>query len=361
MTEIKRPIDFANAHAREECTGRDPARQSSYVNDLISVVIPVRNGERFIGRTLRSVLNQSYQNIEVIVVDDGSTDSSLAIAKQVAANDPRVRYHSGPRAGVAAARNCGISQARGEFIAPVDADDLWHKDKLLLQLDAIRKAGARTGIAYCWSVFIDETDNTISAKRRRPPRLEGDVLPALLEQNFLGNASTPLVRHACLDLVGGYDPGLYLDGAQGAEDWKLYLALAEICEFALVPRYLVGYRKPQDSMSANFVTMQRSMDLVCQWAQKRWALLAEKQGKRERYSTYLYLAYLAVESNSFGHACLFIARAIRAQPAQLVGSRTPIFMVRVLVKILGVRGLARKIRTPTTFWEFVERIGNGLE
>ena len=147
MTDVERPIDIANAYAREEHVGPNPARQSSYVNDLISVVIPVRNGERFIGRTLQSVLNQSYQNIEVIVVDDGSTDSSLAIAKQVAANDPRVRYHSGPRAGVGAARNCGIAQSRGEFIAPVDADDLWHKDKLLLQLNALRKAGARTGVA----------------------------------------------------------------------------------------------------------------------------------------------------------------------------------------------------------------------
>jgi hypothetical protein len=101
------------------------------------------------------------------------------------------------------------------------------------------------------------------------------------------------------------------------------------------------------------------MDLVRQWAQKRWPLLAEKHGKQERYLTYLYLAYTAVESNSFGHALLFFAGAIRAQPAQLVGLRTHIFMVRVLVKVVGVRGLSRKIWTPTTFWEFVEQIDNG--
>src|SRR6185437_3378301 len=314
MTDKKRSIDVAHSHTGEEYACRNPAQQSRYVNDLISVVIPVRNGERFIGRTVRSVLNQSYQNIEVIVVDDGSTDSSLAIAKQVAANEPRVRYHSGPRLGVAAARNSGIAQARGEFIAPVDADDLWHKDKLLLQLNAVRKAGTRTGVAYCWSVYIDETDNTLSGKKRRPPRFEGDVLPALLEYNILGNASSPLIRHVCLDLVGGYDPGLYLDGAQGAEDWKLYLALAEICEFTLAPRYLVGYRKPQDSMSANFVTMQRSMDLVRQWAQKRWPLLAKKHSKRERYLTYLYLAYTALDSNSFSHSPWFLVKALIMKP-----------------------------------------------
>jgi glycosyltransferase involved in cell wall biosynthesis len=361
MTYEKRPIDLVESHDQEEDRGRSAARQRSYVDDLISVVIPVRNGERYIGRTLRSVLNQSYENIEVIVVDDGSTDSTVAVAKQVAAHDPRVSCHSGPRAGVAAARNCGIAQARGEFIAPVDADDLWHKDKLLLQRDALSKAGVRAGVAYCWSVFIDEMDNTLSGKRRRPPRLEGDVLPALLEQNFLGNASTPLIRRSCFDAVGGYDPGLYLDGTQGAEDWKLYLGLAGICEFALVPRYLVGYRKSQNSMSADFVAMQRFLDLVSQWAQKRWPLLAEKHGRRERFSTYLYLAYTAVENNSLGHAFGFLARAIRVQPAELVGLRIPIFLVRALVKILGIRGLSRKIRTPITFWEFIEQIDNGPE
>jgi glycosyltransferase involved in cell wall biosynthesis len=358
MTDAKRPTDIARSRDSEDFSDRSYGRHGAYVNDLISVVIPVRNGERFIGRTLQSVLNQSYQHLEVIFVDDGSTDSSLAVAKQVAADDPRVRYHSGPQAGVAAARNCGIAQARGEFVAPVDADDLWHKDKLLFQVNALRKAGPRAGVAYCWSMYIDEEDYTIGRKRRRPPRFEGHVLPALLEQNFLGNASTPLIRHACLDLVGGYDSGLYLDGAQGAEDLKLYLLLAEICDFALVPRYLVGYRKPQNSMSANFETMHRSMDLVRQWAQERWPSLAKKHGNRQRYFAYLYLAYTALESNSFGHAVTFFARAAHAQPAQLVSLSTAKFMIRVLGKVLGVRGLARKISTPTTFWEFVERTGN---
>jgi glycosyltransferase involved in cell wall biosynthesis len=358
MTDAKRPTNTANLRACDEYVGRSPAPQSSYVNDLISVVIPVHNGERFIGRTLRSVLTQSYQTIEVIVIDDGSTDSSLAVAKEVAANDPRVRYYSGSQAGVAAARNRGIAEARGEFIAPVDADDLWHRDKLLLELNALRKAGARAGVAYCWNVFIDETDNIFSGKRLGRARLEGNVLPALFEKNFLGNGSTPLVRHGCLDQVGGYDPNPHL---QGAEDWKLYLALAEVCEFVLVPRRLVGYRKSQSSISANFVTMQKCTDFVRQWAQKRWPLLAEKHGKRERYSTYLYLAYTAMESRSFGYAFLFFAHAIQSRPAQLIGLGPPLFMVRVLVKVLGLRGRTRKLWPSTSFWEFVEQNGHEPE
>ena len=361
MSDAERPIDMAKLQGSEEYLNRSYVSQSTYVDDLISVIIPVRNGERVIGRTLQSVLNQSHQDIEVLVVDDGSIDSTLVMVKELAAHEPRVRYYSGPQAGVAAARNRGIAQARGEFIAPVDADDLWHKDKLLLQLNALRKAGARTGVAYCWSVTIDEMDSTTADKMGEQVRLEGDVLPAMLERNFLGNASTPLIRHACLDLVGGYDPSLYLQGTQGAEDWKLYLALAEVCDFALVPRCLVGYRKSQNSMSANFVAMQRSMDLVRQWARKRWPLLAEKHGKQERYFTYQYLGNTAVENNSFGHAGLFFARAIQARPAQLVRLSTVNFMLRMLGRVLGLRRLAKKTRTPMTFWEFVEQIDSGLE
>jgi hypothetical protein len=124
---------------------------------------------------------------------------------------------------------------------------------------------------------------------------------------------------------------------------------------------LVGYRKSSSSISANFATMQRCTDLLRGWAQKRWPLLAEEHGKRERYSTCLYLAYIAMESRSFGHALLYFARAIRARPAQLVGLRPPLFMFRMLVKVLGIRDRTRKIWTPATFWEFVEQVDNRSE
>src|ERR1044072_2388442 len=187
MTDAERPIDMAESEDTEENrSDQSGTRQSPYVDDLISVIIPVRNGERFILRTLQSVLDQSYQSIEVIVVDDGSTDSTLEIVEKAAAHDARIRPCRGPQSGVAAARNSGIAQARGEFIARVDADDLWHKDKLLIQWKAIRKAGARTVVAYCWSLNIDEADSIIpdwhdwtgTGRRRHGFRFEGNVLPA---------------------------------------------------------------------------------------------------------------------------------------------------------------------------------------
>jgi GT2 family glycosyltransferase len=334
---------------------------NTYVDDLISVVIPVRNGERFISRTFRSVLNQSYRKIEVIVIDDGSTDQTLSIVKEVVARDERVTFYSGPQAGVAAARNSGISHARGEFIAPLDADDIWHKDKLTLQLNAIHRAGARTGVSYCWNVLIDEADNSRAGRTAGRVEFEGNVLLPMLESNFLANGSTPLIRRTCLDLVGGYDPSLYLADAQGAEDWKLYLALAEICDFVLVPRYLVGYRKSQTAMSANFVVMQRSMDLVHQWAQKRWPWVTEEHWRRSHCLSNQYLAYLAVESGSIGHGSMLYARAIQAQPALLVSLQPLKFAVRALLRMIGVRDLRGSISPPINFWEYVGQFDNRPE
>ena len=98
--------------------------------NLVSVVIPVRNGERFIGKTLASALAQTHQDIEVLVVDDGSTDGTRNLVQTAAARDKRVRLLKNDKIGVATARNYGIGKAQGELIAPLDGDDLWHPRKI---------------------------------------------------------------------------------------------------------------------------------------------------------------------------------------------------------------------------------------
>jgi glycosyltransferase involved in cell wall biosynthesis len=319
-----------------------PDRRRSTVNDLISVIIPVRNGEQFVERTVESVLRQTHNNIEVIVVDDGSTDQTLAIIKNVAARDRRVIFFSGPQAGVAAARNCAISHAQGDFIAPVDADDLWQEDKLALQLEALRRGGTQAGLAYCWSVIIDEND-IVSSPTVNKFQFEGPVLNALVERNFLVNASAPLIRRACLEAVGGYDPGLHRAQAQGAEDWKIYLSLAAMCEFVVVPRCLVGYRKTSTNMSADFRVMQKSIELVRKWAQEQWPSVPGRHWKRERYFTNHYLANLALQRGSIGNAAAFHLRSIAAWPFALSFVATTKISIRLMGSLIGLnlRGLRR--------------------
>jgi glycosyltransferase involved in cell wall biosynthesis len=334
-----------------------PGRRSRF-GDLISVIIPVRNGEQFIERTLESVLGQTHERIEVVVVDDGSTDGTSAIVERVARHDRRVAFFSGPKAGVAAARNCALSHSKGDFIAPVDADDLWHRDKLALQLEAMRRAGPRHGVAYCWSVVIDEQDN-ISSRTVTKFLFEGNVLNQLVERNFLVNASAPLIRRECLEAVGGYDPGLNQARAQGAEDWKLYLALAEISEFVVVPLCLVGYRKTRNNMSADFSTMQRSTDLVREWAMERWSWVPADHWRRERHFTNHYLANLALQRGSIGKAWMFHLRSISAWPAAMASLPTLKISVRLAARVFGVD--LRSLRhASTTFESFSERFNEAL-
>ena len=110
----------------------------AFEGSLVSVVIPVRNGERFINETLASALAQTYEPLEVVVVDDGSTDRTAVVVEAAALRDNRIRLFRTQRFGVASARNFGISQARGGLIAPLDADDLWHPEKIARQVYVIQ-------------------------------------------------------------------------------------------------------------------------------------------------------------------------------------------------------------------------------
>ena len=123
--------------------------------ELVSVIVPAYNAAATIGETLRSALAQTYPQLEVLVVDDGSTDATADIVRSFVARDPRVRLLQQANAGVAAARNLAIAQSRGAYVAPLDADDLWHPQKIALQLEALRRGGPRVGVVYCWWRVID--------------------------------------------------------------------------------------------------------------------------------------------------------------------------------------------------------------
>jgi glycosyltransferase involved in cell wall biosynthesis len=317
-------------------------------NDLISVIIPVRNGARFVARTLASVLRQTHRELEVVVVDDGSTDETAEIVGNVAAEDRRVVLLCGPQGGVSAARNRAISHARGEFIAPLDSDDLWHPDKLALQLDAIKRGGPRVGLAYCWSVAVDE-DDVIAANSVSRFTHQGSVFNALVERNFLGNGSTPLVRRSFLDAVGGYDTRFYEAQAQGAEDWQFYLSLAAICEFVVVRRCLVGYRRSPTNLSSDFGRMQRSIDMVREFAIHHLPSVPARHWQRERFYTYHYLANLALQRGSVGKAAAFHFRSIAAWPSAVMSMPTTKTGIRLLGSLVGID--VRRLRRAETRFE----------
>ena len=153
-------------------------------NALVSVVIPLYNGEPFIGNTLATVRAQTYHPIEVLVVDDGSTDLSAAIVAAAAATDDRIILFRIPNSGPGAARNFGIQKSRGSMVALLDADDLWHPEKIARQVKVMSDATPEVGLVYCLSIEIDENDFIIKPLGADDPP-QGRVTEELVNSNFV--------------------------------------------------------------------------------------------------------------------------------------------------------------------------------
>jgi glycosyltransferase involved in cell wall biosynthesis len=226
---------------------------------LVSVVVPSYNASRYISETLESVLSQTYRNFEVIVIDDGSKDNTSDIVADYARRDSRIRQVNQPNAGVGAARNRGIAEASGAFIAPLDADDVWYPQKLEKQVASLERKGEDWGFTYCWSKSINERGE---AKPLSHWPIGGDVFHALIYRNIIGNASVPLFRTSAVREVGGYRTRAEQGGVQGCEDWDITLRVAAKYLVAEVPDYLVGYRQIPSTMSADVLGMAKSYEFI---------------------------------------------------------------------------------------------------
>jgi glycosyltransferase involved in cell wall biosynthesis len=229
------------------------------VEEVVSVIIPAYNAAATLDETLRSVRSQTYRNLEIVIVDDGSRDETVAIVEHHRSVDPRIRLIEQANAGVAAARNRGIAETSGRYIAPIDADDLWSPDKIERQVEAMRRGGGRVGLVYTWYAVIDGESRVKLWEARSED--EGDVLESMCLRNIVGNGSCALMLREAVEAAGGYDSGLRACGAQGCEDYKLYFLIAERYDFVLIRDYLTGYRELPDNMSSDVRQMLRSRDL----------------------------------------------------------------------------------------------------
>jgi glycosyltransferase involved in cell wall biosynthesis len=252
------------------------------------VIVPLYNGAAFIERTLRSVMAQTYERLEILVVDDGSTDHSAHLVQDLKTQDDRIALISKPNGGVASARNLGIELARGEWIGFVDADDLWDPTFMQKVIDRTAFLSDSVGVIYSWAQNIDDRDQVIPGVH--VAYITGNVYGTLLCHNFLGNASATVIRRSCFDRVGGYDSGLREAQAQGCEDWDLYLRLAEYYDYAVIPELLVGYRKLEHSMSGNSHTMAKSQGIMLDKVLERHPEIPDWYYGLSRSSFYLYLA-----------------------------------------------------------------------
>jgi len=198
----------------------------------VSVIIPTYNRAHLVGRAIRSVLNQTYQDFEIIVVDDHSTDNTEEVVKSF--NDPRIRYirHEKNRGG-SAARNTGIRAARGEYIAFLDDDDYWLPTKVEKQISLFEQAPADVGMVYSGFALVNPSCSRIYGLHK--PRCRGR-LSAKEIFSWITTTSTMMVRKDFLIQIGGFDERLSV-----FEDPDLRIRLAQICRFDYIDEVQVLY------------------------------------------------------------------------------------------------------------------------
>jgi glycosyltransferase involved in cell wall biosynthesis len=251
----------------------------------ISVIIPAYNSEKTIGQTIQSVLNQTFTDLELIVINDGSQDSTLEIITQI--KDPRIKVFSYSNAGGNISRNRGLQRAVGEFVSFLDADDLWTPDKLQSQLKALQE-NVTTKVAYSWTDYINTNGEFILSGKR--VNVNGNVYENLLLNNFLENGSNPLICRKSLITLDGFDESL-----SAAQDWDMWLRLASKFDFICVPSVQILYRISANSVSCNLVRQEKSCLQVLERAYKERPSALKHSWNLSLANLYKYLVCKALQ------------------------------------------------------------------
>jgi len=209
----------------------------------VSVIIPAYNQANFIDKAINSVLKQTYQDFEIIVVDDGCTDDTEDVIRGFP--DKRVKYIKKYKKnkGISVARNIGIKVARGKYIAFLDSDDEFLPERLGKQVQLLQNKSSEVGVVCSWSYNIDEKGNYIC--KRCLPKKDGYIYEDLLSTNPI-SVPTVLIRKECFNRVGLFD-----DLLNTQQDWDMWIRIAKYYRFALIKIPLVKYRLHPNQVSKN--------------------------------------------------------------------------------------------------------------
>lgn len=208
---------------------------------FFSVVIPAYNAARTLEATVQSALAQTVTDFEILIVDDGSKDSTLDVARSI--QDSRIQVLTQPNAGAAAARNTGIRAARGRYVALLDADDLWVPHKLERQYAELESRPDVRAV-QSGSIFVDDALNVLSVRPCVPTR--DALLETLLFQNMPNNMSTLVIERSMFDRMGYFDPELEI-----LEEWDMAIKVARYCNLISIEEPLSLYRVHPGNRSRN--------------------------------------------------------------------------------------------------------------
>ncbi len=271
----------------------------------VSIIIPAYNSMKFLPETLASVWQQTFSDFEVLIVDDGSSDNIKEWVSQI--DDARLKLIAQVNQGASAARNTGIKAARGEYIAFLDADDIWMPTKLETHVSYLDK-NPDVGLVYSWTAITDAEGKPTG--RVMTPADEGDVWKKILVRNIVVCPSV-LVRRCCFDKVG-----LFIDSLRFNEDWEMWIRIASQYQFAVIKEPLVYYRQHPNNTSKKWQSMQDGYKFVIE---KTFQSVPSKLKYLKNHSygnANIILAWKAIQSQAqdWNLAASFRARAVSYYP-----------------------------------------------
>jgi len=269
----------------------------------VSIVIPTLNRAHLVTRAIKSVLTQTYQDFEIIVVDDGSQDETEKVVQQCGGK--RIKYIKHQKTmGPGAARNTGIDISYGEYIAFLDSDDEWLPTKLEKQITLFKKTTFNTGLIYCGVAHIDQINRNV--KEKWIPNYRGYVFEKNLSENFIvSGSSTVIVQRKALEKAGKFDESL-----PSCEDWDLWIRIARHYEFDYIPEILVNCFAHSERISSNFERVILGHKLFS----KKYKEEIDKQSSNVKAKHFFYLGNHFCYYGDENLAKKYLSQAFRIYP-----------------------------------------------
>jgi glycosyltransferase involved in cell wall biosynthesis len=280
----------------------------------VSVIIPVYRVEKYISATVKSVLEQTYKNLELIIVDDESPDRSVEICQQF--TDSRIKIIRQKNRGLAGARNTGIRHAQGEYIAFLDGDDLWTSKKLEKHVEHLDKS-LSVGLSFSPSRFIDEEGNAKGTCLN--PKLKEITPPYLLRESPIGNGSAAVIRREVFEaikfqdnLYGSVEDFYFDEHFRQAEDMECWLRIAIQTKWEIegIPEPLTLYRVNSQGLSASLLKQLEALEKMIEKTRSYAPELVEQWEGISKAHHMRYLARSAVRLQQGSMAVEFMHRAL---------------------------------------------------
>ena len=294
----------------------------------VSVIIPVYNGGKYISHAIESVLSQTYKEMEIIVVDDGSADRTAEIVKSYQQTHDLIDrrknliYIYQKNQGTAAARNKGIVNSTGEYIALLDYDDIWEPEKIELQIKYMIEH-QEVGMVHSDAGFIDKDGNLIDdMKRPKGFTVYGRCFKELFIQNKI-RASTAVIRSSCLDKIGLFDENI-----RYCEDLDLWLRLSREFSIGYVNQILCYYRLHDSNMTHNkvehLICRNKMFNKILKIYPDAWSIVGESNVKKTIFDNVYRIANLSYDSGNYKKAFLYYLKALLSDPFELLLESLPV-------------------------------------